>query len=146
MPVKCGQTGSFLRLLIVLVHTEAGQWPPKALPIKNKACFSILTRGLSRAKSRLGRTSGTPPTRVETTSSPAAAASTSAMQNASVSEVFRKMRPRRSTPGTCASHTQPYSYALIVSHLNTCAAAGLAAAQHGPTLVCLGYMRRRGKA
>lgn len=47
------------------------------------------------------RTSGTPPTCVDTTSSPAAAASTSAMQNASVSEVFRKTQPRASTRGTC---------------------------------------------
>jgi hypothetical protein len=46
--------------------------------------------------------SGTPPTRVDTTSSPAAAASTSAMQKASVRDVFRKTRPRASTPGTCA--------------------------------------------
>lgn len=54
---------------------------------------------------RLHGTSGTPPTRVDTTSSPAAAASTSAMQNASVSEVFRNTQPRASTAGTCGARS-----------------------------------------
>lgn len=39
-------------------------------------------------------TSGTPPTRVETTSRPTEAASTREMQNASVREAFTKMCPR----------------------------------------------------
>jgi hypothetical protein len=44
-----------------------------------------------------GRISGTPPTRVETTCKPAHAASSIAIPNASVSEVFRKIEPCRRT-------------------------------------------------
>jgi hypothetical protein len=44
-----------------------------------------------------GRISGTPPTRVDTTCKPAHAASSIAIPNASVSEVFRKIEPCRRT-------------------------------------------------
>jgi len=44
-----------------------------------------------------GRISGTPPTRVETTCKPAHAASSIAIPNASVSEVFRNIEPCRRT-------------------------------------------------
>jgi hypothetical protein len=53
--------------------------------------------GRANATRSAGRTSGTPPTRVETTSSPAHAASTSAIPNDSVRDAFRKMCPRTST-------------------------------------------------
>ena len=46
-----------------------------------------------RQKRVLRGTSGTPPTAVETTMSPAAAASTMAMQKASVSDAFMKISP-----------------------------------------------------
>ena len=51
--------------------------------------------GVGSASCRMcaGRTSGTPPTFVDTTSRPHEAASTIAMQNASVRLVFRKMSP-----------------------------------------------------
>lgn len=44
-----------------------------------------------------GRTSGTPPTRVDTTNSPHDAASNKAMQNDSVREQFRKICPLTNT-------------------------------------------------
>lgn len=72
---------------------------------------------LSQHAKRLHSTSGTPPTRVDTTSSPAAAASTSAMQNASVSEVLRKTQPRASTAGTCGARLlSPAAWRTALSH------------------------------
>ncbi len=67
----------------------------------------VMLQGLEerarRAPARPHRplTSGTPPTRVDTTSSPHAAASTMAMQKASVREALRKMWPWR-----CAAQQQ----------------------------------------
>mmetsp|Transcript_7988 Transcript_7988/g.24020 ORF Transcript_7988/g.24020 Transcript_7988/m.24020 type:complete len:260 (-) Transcript_7988:418-1197(-) len=54
-----------------------------------------------------GRTSGTPPTRVVTTSRPQAAASRMAMQKASVSDTLRNTCPRRRTPRTSRGRTCP---------------------------------------
>ena len=55
------------------------------------------TSGLAMRIICCGSTSGTPPTRVLTTSRPQLAASTMAMQNASVNDVLRKMWPFTST-------------------------------------------------
>mmetsp|Transcript_28579 Transcript_28579/g.62582 ORF Transcript_28579/g.62582 Transcript_28579/m.62582 type:complete len:218 (+) Transcript_28579:320-973(+) len=56
-----------------------------------------------------GSTSGTPPTRVLTTSSPQLAASSNAMQKASVRDMLRKSWPRLSTRATSACGTCPSS-------------------------------------
>lgn len=57
-------------------------------------------------------TSGTPPTAVDTTMRPAAAASTIAMQKASVSDAFMKM-----SPWTCTMQIQVTHHALTHSFL-----------------------------
>jgi len=81
--------------------------PSKHMPFFMRTHLNIgavcMTFLLVKHCTRPEHASGTPPTRVDTTSSPAAAASTSAMQKASVSDVFRNTRPRASTPGTCAT-------------------------------------------
>ena len=63
------------------------------------ANFSITSSGFGSAKLTIffGKTSNTPPTLVETTNKPHDAASTIAIQNASVKEVLRKIWPRTRT-------------------------------------------------
>jgi hypothetical protein len=57
-----------------------------------------------------GKISGTPPTRVETTYSPAHAASRIAMPKDSVKEVFKNMEPRTRTYNSNAEHFIPESW------------------------------------
>lgn len=63
-------------------------------------CRSPSQEGSDRRTMSSGRTSGMPPTLVETTSSPQLAASRMAMQKASVRLVLRKMLPCWSTEAT----------------------------------------------
>ena len=59
-----------------------------------------VTSGLARVIKISGRTSGTPPTSVDTTNKPIRTASTIAIQNASVRAVFRKTSASFKTDGT----------------------------------------------
>lgn len=68
--------------------------------------------GRSWQRHVLRGTSGTPPTAVDTTMSPAAAASTIAMQKASVSDAFMKISPL-----TCSMQTEAILTNLSHTHL-----------------------------
>ena len=70
-----------------------------------------------------GNTSGTPPTAVATTNNPQLAASTIAVQNASVNEQFKKISPRRKMFGTSSCFESPknsifplHSFLCVFSH------------------------------
>ena len=62
--------------------------------------------GMLKRNVGTGITSGTPPTAVDTTMSPAAAASTMAMQKASVSDALMKMSPLTCVTVTLQCHAQ----------------------------------------
>mmetsp|Transcript_18598 Transcript_18598/g.42988 ORF Transcript_18598/g.42988 Transcript_18598/m.42988 type:complete len:350 (+) Transcript_18598:403-1452(+) len=83
-------------------------FPPSSRRIASRTPrTSESTSGSHKTIMSGSRTSGTPPTFVETTSSPQLAASSMAMQKDSVSEQFRKTWHRRRTPATSLCGTAP---------------------------------------